>query len=97
VDCPALLPGVAPIVPAAAPGWVEVCEPVVLGLTADVAAPVPVLLPPMPDPVDPAVCAPAQANAPSRIGAVSHVRFICVFLKVNRFRGSAFLLRVRTS
>ena len=41
-----------------------------------VEAPVLVLLPPIPDPVDPAVCAPAQAKATSSAGAANHVRFI---------------------
>jgi hypothetical protein len=43
---------------------------------AVVPAPVLVLLPPMPEPVEPAVCAPAQAKAASMVGARSHVRFI---------------------
>jgi hypothetical protein len=43
---------------------------------AVVPAPVLVLLPPMPEPVEPAVCAPAQAKAASIVGARSHVRFI---------------------
>ena len=40
------------------------------------AQPVLVLLPPIVDPVDPAVCAPAQAKAVSKTGAANHVRFI---------------------
>ncbi len=41
-----------------------------------VLGPALVLLPPIVDPVDPAVCAPAQANAMSKTGAANHVRFI---------------------
>ena len=52
------------------------CEPIVPVAFAVVPAPVLVLLPPMPEPVEPDVCAPAQAKAASMVGARSHVRFI---------------------
>jgi len=55
---------------------------------AVVPAPVVVLLPPIPEPVEPAVCAPAQAKAASIVGARSHVRFI---LDPSAFLNSAFL------
>lgn len=48
-----------------------------------VLGPVLVLLPLMPVPVEPVVCAPAQANAPSRIGAANHVRLMLVSSKNN--------------
>lgn len=38
-----------------APPWTPLCEPSVLELFVVVVAPVPELLPPMPDPVEPAV------------------------------------------
>ena len=76
VDCPSVLPGVVPVVvPALAPVGVF-CEPTVAELLLVVLGPVLVLLPPIPVPVDPVVCAPAQANAPSSTGAANHVRFI---------------------
>ena len=76
VDCPTVLPGVVPaVVPALAPVCV-LCEPTVVELLLVVPGAVLVLVPPIPVPVDPAVCAPAQANAPSSTGAANHVRFI---------------------
>ena len=81
VDCPTVLPGVVPIVVLGVPAVPPVCvfcEPSVLDVFAVVPAPVLVLLPPMPEPVEPAVCAPAQAKAASIVGARSHVRFIVI-------------------
>lgn len=69
-----------------------VCDPAVAGLVAVVLGPVLVLLPPMPDPVDPAVCASAQANAPSKTGAANHIRFIIAIVLLKIVERSASLL-----
>lgn len=61
---------------AAAPGCALVCVPIVVELLLVVVAPWPALFPPIPEPAEPAVCAPAHANAPSKTGAANHVRFI---------------------
>ena len=65
-------PAAVPVGPAAVP----FCVPIVPVLFAVVAGPALVLLPPIADPVDPVVCAPAQANATSSTGAANHVRLI---------------------
>jgi len=68
------------------------CEPRVLELLVVVVDPVLALLPPMPDPVEPVVCAPAQANATSKTGAANHVRFIVKFPSASECVSTAALL-----
>ena len=63
-------------VPVGLPAAVLFCEPIVAALFVVVLGPALVLLPPIADPVDPAVCAPAQAKAVSKTGAVNHIRFM---------------------
>jgi len=65
-------PAAVPVGPAAVLFW----DPIVVTLFVVVLGPVLVLLPPIADPVDPAVWAPAQADARSKTGAASHVRVI---------------------
>jgi hypothetical protein len=76
VECPAVVafigPAAVPIGPAAA----SFCEPIVVVVLVVVLEPVLVLLPPIVDPVDPAVCAPDQEKATSKTGAANHVRFM---------------------
>ena len=83
-DCPAVVafigPAAAPVglaaAPASVPAAVLFWVPSVEVLFVVVLGPALVLLPPIADPEEPVVCAPAQANAVSKIGAANHVRFI---------------------
>ena len=76
VDCPAVVAFIGPAAVPVGPAAVLFCDPIVAVLLVVVLGPALVLLPPIVDPVDPVVWAPAQANAKSKTGAANHVRFI---------------------
>lgn len=95
VVCPVVVAFIWPAaVPVGLPAAVLFCEPIVAALFVVVLGPALVLLPPIADPVDPAVCAPAQAKAVSKTGAVNHIRFMSSNSLLCKLRNSGISARV---